>query len=206
MNKFLDILKSIFNNIQSILIVVLVIIILLMRECDGGSFGCQRVEGSDTTYIETVKWDTLKIPEITYVPKWKTKVVTEYDTVPKDVDTGAILKDYYSQYFYSDTLNIDTIGNIVINDTITQNMILARTPKVSISIPTITKEITINNYINNREFYYGVGIQGTANQLNFLGGDFLYRTKKNTAYGLSVGINQDFAPVVGGRMYWKIGK
>ena len=197
MNKFLDILKSIFKNIQSVLIVVLVIVILLMRECDGGNFGCQRVEGSDTTYIETVKWDTLRIPEITYVPKWKTKVVTEYDTVPRDVDTMAILKDYYTRYFYSDTLNIDTIGNIVINDTITQNMILARTPKVSISIPTVTKEITINNYINNREFYYGVGVQGTANQLNFLGGDFLYRTKKNTAYGLSVGINQDFAPVVG---------
>jgi len=204
MNKFLEILKSIFNNIQSILIVILVIVILLMRECDGGnSNGGGKI---DTTIIETVKWDTLRIPEITYVPKWRTKIVTEHDTIPRMIDTGAILKDYYSKYYYSDTIEIDTIGNIVINDTITQNKIFARTPKVSIAIPTITKEITINNYINNRELYYGFGVQGNTSGLNFLGGDLLYRTKKKTAYGLSVGINQNFAPVVGGRMYWKLGK
>lgn len=204
MNKVLEILKAFFNNIQTILIVVLLIIIFLMRECGGGSSNNGNGGKIDTTVIETVKWDTLRIPEITYVPKYRTKYVTK--TVPADVDTAAILKDYYSLYYYSDTLQIDTIGNIVINDTVTQNKIVARTPKVSISIPTITKEITINNYINNREFYYGFGIQGTTNQMNFIGGDLLYRTKKKTAYGLSVGINQDFAPVIGGRMYWKFGK
>lgn len=204
MNKVLEILKAFFNNIQTILIVVLLIIIFLMRECGGGSSNNGNGGKIDTTVIETVKWDTLRIPEITYIPKYRTKYVTK--TVPADVDTAAILKDYYSLYYYSDTLQIDTIGNIVINDTVTQNKIVARTPKVSISIPTITKEITINNYINNREFYYGFGIQGTTNQMNFIGGDLLYRTKKKTAYGLSVGINQDFAPVIGGRMYWKFGK
>ena len=203
MNKFLEILKSIFNNIQSILIVVLVIIILLMRECGGGNNGGGKI---DTTVVETVKWDTLRIPEITYVPKWRTRIVTKYDTIPADIDTMDILKDYYATYFYTDTLLIDTIGSIVINDTVTQNMIVSRTPKVSISIPTVTKEITITTYINKRELYYGFGVQGTTNQMNFLGGDLLYRTKKNTAYGLSIGINQNFAPVVGGRMYWKIGK
>ena len=204
MNKVLEILKAIFNNIQSILIVVLLIIIFLMRECSGTTDNGNGGGKIDTTVIETVKWDTLRIPEVTYVPKWRTKYVTK--TVPTDVDTAAILKDYYSLYYYSDTLEIDSIGNIVINDTVTQNKIVSRTPKVSISIPTITKEITINNYINNREFYYGFGIQGTTNQMNFIGGDLMYRTKKKTAYGLSFGINQNFAPVIGGRMYWKIGK
>jgi len=204
MKSITDILKSIFNNIQSILIVVLVIVILLMRECGGGHKDCD--DKIDTTIVETVKWDTLRISEITYVPKWRTKIIREYDTIPADVDTMGILKDYYATYFYTDTLLIDTIGNIVINDTVTENMIVSRTPKLSIVIPTKTDKITITKYVNNREFYYGFGIQGSVSQMNFLGGDLLYKTKKNTAYGLSFGINQNFAPVLGGRMYWKIGK
>lgn len=205
-DKVLEILKRIFNNIQSILIVVLVIIILLMKQCNGVGNGDGGKNRIDTTIVETVKWDTLRIPEITYVPKWRVKVVTEYETVPADVDTVGILKDYYSKYFYTDTIQLDSVGNIVINDTITQNMIVSRTPKVSISIPTITKEITITKFINQRELYYGLGLQGTTTGLNFIGADLMYRTKKKSAYGLSLGINQSFTPVIGGRMYWKIGK
>jgi hypothetical protein len=203
MNNFINLLKTIFNNIQSILIVVLVIVILLMRECGGPSTGGNGGK-KDTVVIETVKWDTLRIPEITYVPKWRTKYV--HDTIPADVDTTEILKDYFAEYFYSDTLKLDSLGNIVINDTISQNKIISRNPKYNIAIPTITKETIITEYINRRELYYGFGVQGNATQLNFLGADLMYKTKKNTAYGLSVGINQNLAPVIGGRLYWKFGK
>lgn len=201
-NSWSEILKSFFSNLQSILIVGLVLIILLMRECDGE----KPVVKTIIETKETVKWDTIKIPEITYVPKWQTKIVRVTDTIPQDIDTMEILKDYYAKYFYSDTLNIDTIGNIVINDTITQNKIFARKPKVNIQIPVVTKEITITKIINEREFYYGVGLQGSTDQLNYLGGEFLYRTKKKNAYGVSLGINQDFSPIIGGKVYWKIGE
>jgi len=201
-NSWSEILKSFFSNLQSILIVGLVLIILLMRECDGE----KPVVKTIIETKETVKWDTIKIPEITYVPKWQTKIVRVTDTIPQDIDTMEILKDYYVKYFYSDTLDIDTIGNIVINDTITQNKIFARKPKVNIQIPVVTKEITITKIINEREFYYGVGLQGSTDQLNYLGGEFLYRTKKKNAYGVSLGINQDFSPIIGGKVYWKIGE
>lgn len=201
-NSWTEILKSFFSNLQTILIVGLVVIILLMRQCDGEKPIIKTIVETK----ETVKWDTVKIPEITYVPKWKTKIVRVTDTIPKDIDTMEILKDYYAKYFYTDTLDIDSIGNIVINDTITQNKIFARKPKVNIQIPTITKEIVITKVINEREFYYGVGLQGSTDQLNYLGGEFLYRTKKKNAYGVSLGINQDFSPIIGGKVYWKIGE
>jgi len=197
-----DILKSFFSNIQTVLIVVLVIIILLMRECGGN----RPVVKTVVETKEIIKWDTIKIPEITYVPRWKTKIVREFDTIPENVDTMEILKDYYAKYFYSDTLDIDTIGNIIINDTITQNKIYARRPKVNITIPTIIRETIVTNYVNERELYYGLGIQRGTDQINYLGGELLYKTKKKNAYGVSLGINQDFSPVVGGRVYWKIGK
>jgi hypothetical protein len=201
-NSWTEILKSFFSNLQTILIVGLVVIILLMRQCDGKKPVIKTIVETK----ETVKWDTIKIPEITYVPKWKTKIVKVTDTIPKDIDTMEILKDYYAKYFYTDTLDIDSIGNIVINDTITQNKIFARKPKVNIQIPTITKEIVITKVISEREFYYGVGLQGSTDQLNYLGGEFLYRTKKKNAYGVSLGINQDFSPIIGGKVYWKIGE
>ena len=201
-NSWTEILKSFFNNLQTILIVGLVVIILLMRQCDGE----KPVVKTIVETKETVRWDTVRIPEVTYVPKWQTKIVRVTDTIPQDIDTMEILKDYYAKYFYSDTLDIDSIGNIVINDTITQNKIFARKPKVNIQIPTITKEIVITKIINEREFYYGVGLQGSTDQLNYLGGEFLYRTKKKNAYGVSLGINQDFSPIIGGKVYWKIGE
>ena len=201
-NSWTEILKSFFSNLQTILIVGLVVIILLMRQCDGKKPVIKTIVETK----ETVKWDTIKIPEITYVPKWKTKIVRVTDTIPNDIDTMEILKDYYAKYFYTDTLDIDSIGNIVINDTITQNKIFARKPKVNIQIPTITKEIVITKVISEREFYYGVGLQGSTDQLNYLGGEFLYRTKKKNAYGVSLGINQDFSPIIGGKVYWKIGE
>ncbi len=171
-----------------------------MRSCDGGS---DPVEPEVITKIE-VRYDTIKTVKETYVPKWKTKIVTEIDTFQAPIDTLSILRDYYAKYYYSDTLQIDTVGYAIINDTITRNTILARDIRTNILIPTttITKEI----YLNNREFYWGLGLQGRTDQINYLGGELLYRNKKRQVYGFGLGVNQDFQPVLSGRMYWKIGK
>lgn len=193
-------MKDFFKNIQTLLIVVLVVIILLMRSCSGE--GNEITEPQVVTKV-VVKYDTIETIKETYIPKWRTKIVTETDTFQAPIDTLSILKDYYAKYYYSDTLQIDTVGYAIINDTITQNNILARNIKTNILIPTttITKEI----YLNNREFYWGVGLQGRTDQLNYLGGEMLYRNKKKQAYGFGIGVNQDFQPVISGRMYWKIG-
>ena len=94
--------------------------------------------------------------------------------------------------------------NIIINDTITQNLIISRKITPNVLIPTTT--ITNTVYINNREFYGGLGLQGRTNQLNYLGGELLYKTKNKQMYGFGLGVNQDFQPVMSGRIYWKIGK
>jgi hypothetical protein len=193
-------LKDFFKNIQTLLIVVLVVIILFMRSCNGGS---DPVEPEVITKIE-VRYDTIETVKETYIPKWKTKIVTEVDTFQVQIDTLAILKDYYAKYVYSDTLQIDTIGYAVINDTITRNTILARDIRTNILIPTttITKEI----YLNKNEFYWGLGLSGRTDQINYLGGELLWKNKKKQAYGFGIGVNQNFQPVISGRMYWKIGK
>ena len=144
------------------------------------------------------------IEKTSYIPQWKTKYLTKTDTIPSNTDTVAILKDYYAKYFYVDTIYIDTLGYAVINDTISQNSIISRGIKSNFLIP--NKTVTNTFYINNREFYWGLGLAGSTKQLNYLGGELLFKSKKHQVYGFGIGINQDFQPVLSGRMYWKIGK
>ena len=192
-------MKKYLNSLQTVLILILALIILLQSQCSRKD----PVEPEVIVTIET-KWDTVEVTQTQYVPKWKTKVVTEEVLIPADIDTMSILKDYYARYFYTDTLNLDTLGYLVLNDTITKNSILNRsfTSKIQIPTTTITKEI----YLNKREFYWGLGVHGRPDQLNYVGGEFMYRTKNKQVYGLGVGLNQDLQPVFGGRMFWKIGK
>jgi hypothetical protein len=71
---------------------------------------------------------------------------------------------------------------------------------------TILTETTIEKILNNREFYIGVGLIGNANNFSYIGPEVLLRTTKRQAYGLGIGVNNNFEPTVGIKMYWKIGK
>jgi hypothetical protein len=50
----------------------------------------------------------------------------------------------------------------------------------------------------------GVSVGGNSKQINFLSGDLLYKSKKDNVYGVGLGVNQNFQPIVIGRVYWKI--
>ena len=206
-------IKEIFGNLKSIIIAVLIIIIILQQQCSSpfqpfnlNPFNKrieQHVEGTVITKIET-KWDTIKIDSLIYVPKWRTHTITEYDTIPANIDTLSILKDYYTKYFYTDTLDLDTLGNIVINDTISQNLITSRKIIPNIYIPTTT--IERDSLISKNEFYYGFGLAGNKTQFNYIGGELLWRSKRKKVIGAGLGINQNLQPVISARFMWKIGK
>ena len=191
--------KKVFDNIQTLLIVVLVIVIL-MKSCGEKNIESQVTTKTKIEYIPVEK----KVPQ--YIPQWKTRIETEIDidTFLTKVDTSAILNDYYSKYYYEDTLSLDTLGYVLVKDTINKNKIVSRNIDYKLLIPKITIEKTI--ILNKREFYTGFGITGNIDQLNYIGVEGLYRTKKKQAFGLGIGVNQYFIPVISGRMYWKIGK
>ena len=194
-------MKDFFKNIQTLLIVALVAIIFFMRSCGGGE---TITEPKIITKTET-KWDTINVVKEVYVPKWKTKIVTQIDSIliNTPIDTLEVLKDYYAKNVYIDEINLDSLGIITITDTIYKNTVWKRAVESNILIPTTT--VTEEIYINNREFYYGLGLQGRSDQINYLGGELLYKNKNKQIYGLGIGVNQDFKPVISGRLYWKIG-
>ncbi|MDB4344571.1 hypothetical protein OAA18_00640 [bacterium] len=192
-------MRDYFKNIQTLLVVVLAALLFLQRGCSS----TPPVEPEVITEVVT-KWDTVKIEKTEYVPKIVEKVVVNIDTFSAPIDTVTVLKDYYAKYFYTDTIQIDTLGSIVINDTITRNLISMRDVQSNIFIPTTT--ITNTIYLYKREFFGGFSVGATNQAVQNINGELLYINKKRDAYGFGVGLNPQWQPVYTVRMYWKIGK
>ena len=189
------------NKFYLIIIGVLTVI-LLMQKCGGG---CNfipilpppiTIRTVDTVYTVITK----EIP--TYVPKWRTHIKYVHDTT-ETVDTTYVIGDYYSTYFYQDSLINDTLC-FYINDSITENKIKSRDLKYVMSFPTIKiHDVVIQN---KNEYYIGLGLIGNQKGINYFGPEFLLRTKKKDVYGIGVGVDGNLKPNLSLRTYWKIGK
>lgn len=131
---------------------------------------------TDTTYVQVPK-ETIK-----YVPKREVVEVPVY--IEEDIDTLSILRDYYSKYFYSDTVTISTYGNVVIQDTVTQNSISFREVIPNITIPVVTTTIT-NNIYATPTFHYFIGLEAG---LDLLAPKIYIQDKKGRLYGAGVNL------------------
>ena len=170
-----------------------------MRNCSGPITPTEPQIERDTV----VEYITIENEVPVYVPKLRTVVKTRIDTFSTPIDTAAILADYYVVKTYEDTQVLDSL-DLIITDTVSQNQIVGR--KIAYNFTYPRKTITETIYINKRELYVGVGVTGNPDQLQYLGGELVYRNKKRQAYGLGVGVDQNLVPVISVSMYWKIGK
>ena len=216
---------------REILILLLLGIILFLRGCgeDYGDKTLVEVDGEQYELLES-KTDTIfvekEVKVTKYVPKYITKEVIKEVEIPVDVDSLAIIKDYFSKVTVKDTLSLaydfppvvtDSLGNKpsgdlgfgILTDIISQNRIESREIDWYFKIPTVYNT-TIVKELPKNEFYigFGTGIDQT-NGLNNLSGNVLFKTKKLNIYGLNLGLSNqlgEYKPFVGGSMYWKLGK
>ena len=192
-------MKKYFKNIQSLLIVVLVVVISLMRQCSGPVTPTEPQIIRDTI----IEYVTIEKEYPVYVPKIKYVTKVDIDTFTTPIDTSAILADYYAIRTYEDTQVLDSL-DLTITDTVSQNQILGRKIAYNFTYPRKTIKETI--ILNKRELYFGLGVTGNKDQLQYLGGEMVFKNKKRQAYGLGVGVDQNLVPVISVRMYWKLGK
>ena len=192
-------MKAYFKNIQTLLVVVLAALLFFQRGCSS----TPPVEPKVITEVVT-KWDTVKVEQTEYVPQIIEKVVINIDTFTTPIDTVSVLKDYYAKYFYTDTIQLDTLGSIIVNDTITRNLISFRDVQSNIFIPTTT--ITNTTYLYKREFFGGISVGATNQSVQNINAELLYINKKRQGYGIWIGLDPNFQPIYTGRLYWKIGK
>lgn len=173
--------------------------IILLRRCDSGDIVEPKVK---IERIQTVVHDTIfdTIPQ--YVPQW---VYRKPDTVVEtaDVDTAAILEDYFATYTYSDTIDRDSL-TIYIDDEISKNRIASRNVKYEMIHPTKTITITKETIKNEWEFYTGPTLAMSKKGFRFVGVEGILRSKKNTAFKVNVGLNNEMNFQAGFGLHWKI--
>jgi len=192
------------NYYKEILIIVLIIITLFQFQ--KGCFSLPEEGRIDTVIKIETKWDTIIKTTQVYIPKWDTIVKEIF--IKEPIDTPEIIKDYFSKYYYVDIIDLDSLGFIIVKDTISQNKIHSRQVTSNLNIPTttITQTITKTSYINRRELYIGMGLGFNRERLNHISGEILYRSKKPQIYSLGLGINPEFDPIIMGRIFWRINK
>lgn len=113
---------------------------------------------------EKIKWlpqDTLFIPG---------------DTMFKDVDTLAILRDYYSVYQYEWNKNNDTL-NINLLTTVTKNQPISYKLNYKFNIPFTTVENNIDNSVTYGKYIY-LGIDVPIKNFNYIEVEALYAFPK----------------------------
>lgn len=191
------------QNFSLVVIALLVIIILLQRSCTSQPTEKEiiKIEGKKyevikrDTVIKTVTQTVYRPGEIIY------KEVPIYVEIPTDVDTLAILKNYFAINVYKDTLHLkDSLGYVSIIDSITQNGIKSRYFDANIN------KFENNTYLKelNTQLYLGgsLGIQKPDNLL--LGANAFLKTKQDKVYGISIGVNSHLDPYIYGTLLWKI--
>lgn len=198
-------MKKLAKVVPYLVIIGLIIFILDLKGCLGkkkegdtidiGGKKYQVVKHEIDTFYE-VKTQTIyrKGKDITH----EVEVVKE---IPSVVDTGAILKDYYSRVFYKDTFKLkDTLGYMVINDTISKNRIVSRKVNSFINVPTIKETLYLKEIANN--WFIGPSIQ-LGLPLS-LGADLHLKNKKDVMFGLGAGIYSNTSPYLRGSISWKL--
>jgi len=206
-------------NLKNIAIAVLVIIVLLEYFNPGGKMPGRTVR------IEGKKYEVIK-HDIDTFEVVKTKVVTKkgadiyHETIvekeviiPANVDTAALLKDFFAKNVYKDTLRLpDSLGMVAVTDTITQNKILGRTFNASVKQREIKETLIVKELPKNQVYYGFNGGFNKADVVSHVGAGVILKTKKDKIYQLGAGVanrtvdgtNGSLSPFVGAGVYWKI--
>ena len=194
-------------SLSEILILVLLVIILLQR-CGGNSehpTGPQITRDtvwvqknstiiSNPEIVKTVtvpidRWETEYLPDTNY-----TKLVKQYTD---------LAEKFLASNLYRDSLHIDSLGYVIVKDTISKNLITSRTFSYNFHYPIIKETIKIPEKKRN-QFYLGGYIQGNQSSLDGIGANLLFKDKKDKMFGVSAGLNTNGQIMYGVSSFWKI--
>lgn len=197
-------------DLKSMLLIVLVLIIVLMKTCGNGENKPGDTVKIDGKKYEVVKHDidTVIVPHNTIVYKKGKDIyhdTTIYVSVPMSFDTLKVIQDYYAKRVYIDTLKLsDSLGYVIVNDTVSQNSLLGRLWTAQINKTTI-KETLIVKELPKNQVYIGL-VGGFDNQtvVNFAGPSLILKTKRDQVYSVGVGYSASKVMSVQGGIYWKI--
>ena len=186
-------------DLKYIVIGILVIIIILMRSCESTIIPKEPVVITkyDTIWKETHDTITKKvtISNVEYVPYEKIIFANVEDC----------MREYNKRTTYKDTIALDSLGTIVVIDTVFQNSLKDRTIFKNYKIPLVTKTVTIIKQPDpKRQLYIGGNLFGDKRTLQSITPGLLYKDRKDRIFQTNIGVNFDGTLIFGLGTYWKI--
>jgi hypothetical protein len=197
------------NRFYFIIIACLVAIILIQRSCDKIEIAGDTTEVKVDTIYKHVH-DTIT-KEVTVYKKQYVHINKPEYYPGETIDTCKarfqnLLKEHLVRTIYTDTLQLDSLGTIVIRDTVWINKLYGKRGYIKdYKIPQITKTITITKQEEPKRQLY-VGLNGFINRIDItaFSPGFIYKTKKDHIYQASIGVDFNGTITYGFGTYWKI--
>ena len=208
-----------FSTIKNIVLVLLIAVLLYQLKCGKSNTG-------KTTVVDGKRYEIIKeihdTTEITKTnTKWKKGEDIFHETIIHDttiqlinVDTAALLYDYFAKNIYNDTLRLpDSLGYVFLTDTITKNKIEGRKFIAKVKERVITNTTIVKELPKTKMFYGLEGGFNKADVISHLGMGVLINTKSDKIYHLGLGVANrtgadattgKLSPYIGAGVYWKI--
>lgn len=210
--------KSYKFDIQPIVICILFIVILFEKCFDkDGQKNVVTIDGKKFDLIK-YKSDTFEVYNTTTLTKKGDDIYKETHTIDTvymvpEIDTVAILKDYFVKNVYKDTFPLnDDLGFVFVVDTITKNQLTNRKWTAHVKQRKIEDTKTLQETKKN-QYFIGVNANiDNVNYLNSFGTSLFLMDKRDKLYQFNLGLSTNqpasstsqFQPYVGGGIYWKI--
>lgn len=197
-------------SLSEILIVTLLIIILLQR-CGGGNpehptapqITIDTVWVHTDSTITTIPQIIKTIPYPVPIDRWSTEYIpdTNYTNLVKQYTELA--EKFLASNVYKDSLHIDSLGYILVKDTVSKNLIVGRSFSYDLKYP-IIKETKVIPEKKRNQFYLGGYVQGNQFGLDGIGANLLLKDKKDKMFSVSAGLTTSGQIMYGVSSFWKI--
>jgi hypothetical protein len=201
-------MKKITSLLPILIIILIVIVIFQNFTMTKSTPATIKIDGRKYNIIKEVI-DTVDVEKVKYIKKGKDTVYLDtiiYIRVPVNIDTLAIIKDYFAKRVYKDTLFLpDSLGFVSIVDTITKNSIESRIFNAKVK-ERIIRDTKIVKDPPKNQLFVGLNSQfGGGSFVTGIGGSLIFKSKDDKLYQLGTGItNNNLKPYINGGIYWKI--
>lgn len=201
----MNILNYIKANFFNVVVLILVSVILLQKCTSTPAKPIEPKIVKDTVWVVTKNTVITKPTLVKTIPgKPETNYIPDPNYSKLVLQYTKLVEEHIALNVYKDTIKIDSIGHVYINDTVSKNNISYRKVAWDLKYPIVTKTITLPP-IRNNQLYVGGGIQGGQTQLlNQFNVGLLLKTKSDKVYNVYTGLNTNGQLQVGLQAYWKI--
>lgn len=202
MSKFFEKIDT-----KTLIIFGLIIVIFLLNMCSTDvSDDGKKVKIAGKTYtIIKHEIDTVVVPVRQIVYRDGKEIYREktiYVDIPSNIDTNSIIRNYYSQVVYKDTLRLsDSLGYISVVDTIFNNSILNRKWESYVNKFTVKETLYLKQDPRLQFFVGGFGGYNSVLNSVYLGPTIMLKNKKENTFNLGIGVGTGKEVLFQGSIY-----